>query len=50
MLLFNERIDAEKAERIGLVTEVISKDIFETETQKRLGKMAQLPIKVCINS
>jgi len=50
MLLFNKKVPAQEAERIGLVTEVLPAASFEQEIWQRLRQHAQLPVKSLVYS
>ena len=50
MLLFNKKLTAQEAERVGLVTEVLPADTFQQEVMARLQKHAKLPVKVGVDS
>ncbi|XP_043195204.1 enoyl-CoA delta isomerase 2-like isoform X1 [Amphibalanus amphitrite] len=50
MLLFNKKLTAQEAERVGLVTEVLPADTFQQEVMARLQKHAQLPVKSLVYS
>lgn len=46
MLLFNKKLTAAEASRLGLVTEVFSDSSFQSEVWSRLKSYAKLPPKV----
>ncbi|XP_037085806.1 enoyl-CoA delta isomerase 2-like [Pollicipes pollicipes] len=50
MLLFNKKLTAHEAERVGLVTEVLPADAFHQEIWARLRQHAELPVKSLVYS
>ncbi|XP_047502354.1 enoyl-CoA delta isomerase 2-like isoform X2 [Penaeus chinensis] len=45
MLLFNKKVSAAEAYRLGLVTDVFPEATFQQDVQQRLHSMAKLPLK-----